>query len=1069
MSYSLVILEAGRLPYAGRRVSLLAVVLAATLGCRADPQPAVTAAEPPPGTVEMPRVETPPVETLVPGVESSGALTPGEFRVYALELPAGVVTEIEVDSLDIDLAVTLRNEGGAEIASLATQAFDVPEPLLAIADAATVLRLELRLGEEEDESGSYRLTPSVLRPATPTDALRLAAQRTHAKALALSTLGKEETNEQALAGFERALEDWRSAGDAAGTARSLYWSGLMLKDLTRYEEAEARFRSALELWRDAGSTVGQAETLLRLGALLRLWEKYEPALEAFDDALPAFREVGDRRGEAMTLYNQGIVHRRQASMQRALELYDRSRVIWQELGDRAMVARTINNIAVVRQLLGDAERAIEDLQRALAIYEEVGDTISQQIALNNIGWVQHRGLGDPGAAVDYFRRALRLAEESEDLTDQAGYLFNLARAEVDLGDPDAALADAERAGELARQVRNQDYEIGSTIVAGQARQARGELSTAAALFEEALAASRPLGLRSRESEALYHLARARRAQGRLDEALEAIDRSLTVLESVRAEVDSRSLKSTFLAFRRPYYELEVQLLVERARRDGGEAAAGLALEASERTRARGLLETLAAARADLTRGVDLALLDEELELRRQINEQDLLRWSNEGEERASADERLARLVDRLEVVGQRISRSSPQYAALARPRPLELDRVRSEVLDGESLLLEYSLGEDVGYLFAVTDSSIEIFDLPPLAAVEAAARDVYERLTDRQGWLGAGWRAHEAGYRRAAQGLSEMILGPVAGRLAGRRLLVAPEGALHFIPFAALPTPGAESWRPLVLDHEVVHLPSAATLAILRQRSTGRRVAAGALAVLADPVFGSDDPRLASSSAAESAASKAADTEPAPRSEWESGLEFRRLPHSRREAESIAALVEPGLRWVALDFEASRAAAMSQDLGRYRIVHFATHGFLNSRIPQLSGLTLSLVDESGSSVDGFLRLHEIYELELSADLVVLSACQTALGRAIRGEGLVGLVRGFLHSGAQSVIASLWQIEDDATARLMERVYSGLLRDGRPAAAALRQAQIELLTGEPRWRSPYFWAAFVTQGEWRSSG
>jgi len=166
----------------------------------------------------------------------------------------------------------------------------------------------------------------------------------------------------------------------------------------------------------------------------------------------------------------------------------------------------------------------------------------------------------------------------------------------------------------------------------------------------------------------------------------------------------------------------------------------------------------------------------------------------------------------------------------------------------------------------------------------------------------------------------------------------------------------------------------------------------------------------------------------------------------------------------ATGFQANRATATGPDLSRYRIIHFATHGLLNSEHPLLSGLVFSLVDENGKPQDGFLRMHEIYNLQLPAELVVLSACQTALGEEIKGEGLVGLARGFMHAGARRVVASLWQVDDMATAQLMGYFYRGMLKGNLRPAAALRAAQIEL-SRSPRWSSPYYWAGFVMQGEW----
>jgi CHAT domain-containing protein len=353
--------------------------------------------------------------------------------------------------------------------------------------------------------------------------------------------------------------------------------------------------------------------------------------------------------------------------------------------------------------------------------------------------------------------------------------------------------------------------------------------------------------------------------------------------------------------------------------------------------------------------------------------------------------------------------------------------------------------------------------------------------------------------------------------LKGKRLLIVASGALEYLPFAALPLPETEGQRdgeterhgdkttgrqgksplptphsplptPLITEHEIVNLPSASVLSVIRRETAGRVAAPKAVAVLADPVFETNDPRLlmaakrrsggqesafntrsaaeASSSAASSSASGGLDCSPFLRAVRSLGRgSLSRLLFSREEADAIADLVPARSLLKATGFQASRTKALSGELSDYRIVHFATHGLLNSEYPELSGLALSLVDENGKAQDGFLRMHEIYNLRLPADLVVLSACQTALGKEIKGEGLVGLTRGFMYAGAERVVASLWQVDDLATAELMKRFYQAMLKDGLRPAEALRAAQIEM-SKQKRWSAPYYWAGFVIQGEWR---
>jgi CHAT domain-containing protein len=332
-----------------------------------------------------------------------------------------------------------------------------------------------------------------------------------------------------------------------------------------------------------------------------------------------------------------------------------------------------------------------------------------------------------------------------------------------------------------------------------------------------------------------------------------------------------------------------------------------------------------------------------------------------------------------------------------------------------------------------------------------------------------------------------MLLEPAAAELGRKRLLIVADGSLQLVPFAALPAPWAAAGGrarlsnaslnssalpaadvpPLAAVHEIVNLPSVSTLAALRGAARRRQPAPKAVAILADPIFDRDDPRL--QAALESRADAVA-VVPRPKA-WDDavrsfGTGLPRLLFSRGEARGIVAAAPAGMAMVALDFEANSATATGSLLGQYRIVHFATHGVFNDRQPELSGVVLSLFDERGRArEDGFLRLHDIYNLNLPVDMVVLSACQTGLGKQVRGEGLIGLTRGFMYAGAARVVASLWKVDDEATAELMKVFYQRMLKDGMPPPAALREAQMSLRR-QKRWSAPYYWAGFVLQGEWK---
>jgi CHAT domain-containing protein len=253
-----------------------------------------------------------------------------------------------------------------------------------------------------------------------------------------------------------------------------------------------------------------------------------------------------------------------------------------------------------------------------------------------------------------------------------------------------------------------------------------------------------------------------------------------------------------------------------------------------------------------------------------------------------------------------------------------------------------------------------------------------------------------------------------------------------------------------------VYAPSASVLAVLRQETAGRKPAAKSLFVAADPVFRADDARMA----------QPANSLVASRSASRSDLQdFERLRFSRTEAAEIGRLAPPGTSRIALDFDASREALLGPEIGQYRVVHLATHSLFDNEHPELSGVVLSLVDRSGKPQNGFLRVYDIYNLRLGADLVVLSACQTALGGEIKGEGLIGLTRGFLYAGAPRIAATLWAIDDRATVEMMKRFYTEMLARGERPAAAMRAAQVAMWKSAG-WDAPYYWAAFTLQGEWR---
>ncbi|MDZ8091587.1 MAG: CHAT domain-containing protein [Nostoc sp. DedQUE05] len=411
------------------------------------------------------------------------------------------------------------------------------------------------------------------------------------------------------------------------------------------------------------------------------------------------------------------------------------------------------------------------------------------------------------------------------------------------------------------------------------------------------------------------------------------------------------------------------------------------------------------------------------------------------------------------VSNAKISNSSKtQYTNLAAV-PL-LSTIQQQVLDDDSILLEYALGEERSYLWVVSKTGFSSYELPKRAEIEAAARKFYDFMTIPSLRI----RTNKAA--KAGNDLSQMLLEQVASQLGNKRLLIVADGVLQYIPFGALPDFNSGFSQPLLVNHETLTLPSASTFAVLRNNKDIPSPTK-TLAVLADPVFGQEDERFRGKPTKLSLQTKQHSVigENQPSSSLVTEQLFPRLPSTRNEADQIASLVNPVNQIQKFGFSASRQAVLEPEMSQYRIIHFATHGILDAEKPERSGMLLSVINERGELQRSLLSTPDVFNLQLSAELVVLSGCRTGLGKQIKGEGLIGLTGGLMYAGAKRVVVSLWSVDDQATAALMSRFYQGILKEGLSPAKALREAQLAILK-QPRWQNPYYWAAFTLQGEWK---
>ena len=914
--------------------------------------------------------------------------------------------------------------------------------------------------------------------------------------------------EKAIESFEHTLAIAREVKDRRGEAIALSNLGLAYNRLGRNEKAVEYYEQALAMAREVKDRQNEARMLNTLGSIYRVLGRNEKAFESYEQALAIAREVNLRQLEGSVLSNLGIVYTVLSRYEKAIEYYEQALAILREVKDRQSEGNALLNLGIAYSSLGRKEKAIEYLEQALAIYRDLKARRGEGVALGNLGAASN-GLGRPEKAIEYYEQALAIAREVKNRGSEGNLLLGVGNSYHSLGRSEKAIEYYEQSLAIAREVKNRLSEQDALNDMGGAYSSLGRPDDAIRYHEQALLIARELKAQAREAIALNNLAIDERNRGNLARARRLIEESLAIAESLRTGVVSAQDRAGFLATVQSSYQLYTDLLMRQHQADPTKGSDALAVEVSERQRARSLLDLLAEARADVSQGVDVALVERERSLGRQLNDKaERLTQATRPEQAAALKQEISQLENDYERAQADIRKASPHYAALVQPQPLKLKEIQQQ-LDADTLLLEYALGEARSYLWAISKDSLTSYELPKEEQIKQSALQVYEMLTARstskRGESSLQRRERitqaEAKLPAAATALSQTLLAPVAAELGNKRLVIVADGALQYIPFAMLPEPvvsgqwpvvsekkignpqsairNPQSAVPLIVGHEVVSLPSASALAIQRTELAGRQLAPKMLAVIADPVFDRTDVRFTM------AVTETGDkTQPqtiavnnertlehlAEQSDEKSGTTTRRLliprlPFTRQEADQLLALTPKASSFRATDFQASRATVLDPALAQYRYVHFATHGFLDSERPGLSALVLSTVDEQGKPQDGFLRANDIYNLKLPAELVVLSACQTGLGKEIKGEGLVGLTRGFMYAGAARVVVSLWSVDDKATAELMTKFYEKMLKQGERPAAALRAAQVEMWK-QKQWQSPYYWAAFTLQGEWR---
>jgi CHAT domain-containing protein len=826
--------------------------------------------------------------------------------------------------------------------------------------------------------------------------------------------GTAEEREQALAAFKEAQRLSHDSGDVKGECDALLLESDLVYNLGNLSGASSTAGQAMQFAQQAGDRWLEAEGLANLARVKLEEQRFDESLNTGNRAIALYQTVRDRQGEHVVLENLAAVYGAFGEYGMATELLERVLAFARATGNQEGELYTLSSLAGANRELGNLQKALTYQKRALEIARAAGLTRVEGFFLADLGVIQE-GLGQLDLAMESYR---------------------------------ASLAFSQRVGSSWREAR-------ARYLIGVLYQRQGNHAAAREWVEASLPGLRAAKQTGQEASALADLARIDRSEGNLTAAEAHIEAALDLYEATRSRIPTEELRASFVAGQFKNYELavEVQMELHGAQPDAGFDR--VAFGTSERARAKSLLDLLGRGSQDLNADADPKLLERQEALEadlKKASEQQLLLLAREHtkDEVLRAEMEVGHLMQALTSARAETRASSPRLSSIAPSHTISVADVQRDLMDDDTALVEYFLGEARSFAWIVTRSSLRVIELAGRNRIESKARAAYKQLSTNSPARGV-----------AVLSLSRLVLSPVEQSLP-KRILIVPDGILDYIPFAALALSTGEL---LITRHTVVCLPSASTLEAIRRTSESRERASQLAAILADPVYSEDDPRVRRPPrlAGKTAPSRLEIVE---RSASEVGLlHFDRLYASRGEANIIRTLAanEPVLR--ALDFDASRETAIGTNVADARIVHFAAHGLLNPNHPELSGLVLSLVDEQGRGRNGFLSMRDVFDLRLRADLVVLSACETALGANMRGEGMVGLTRAFMYAGSPRVVASLWKVPDLATAELMKRFYQGLLGRKLAAAAALREAQLAI-RNDPRWKAPYYWAGFTLQGEWK---
>lgn len=1031
---------------------LLACWLPCWLGCAAPAAVPRDESAPPRSPVASPR--SPPPDSDGPALaiaevvagrlpEFSGAVR------HPLWLTRGEAVRLEVDQQDFDLEVEILDPQGVRLLTFdGPYGKGAPERLCFVAPNTGLFAL--RVAPFRAGRGRYRIRLLSRGPATAADRkCAAAAQRFMAAQSALTADGPSEL---LAVEYQQIHQLWAGAGESFLAAVAQRQAGIVWRALGRGTEAELRFQETLKRARQAGSGYLEIHALFDLGQMAIDRGSWSIARDVLQAAVERAKQAGDGPTQALALSRLARVEARLGDLHQAIGRFRQALAIRGNLSHDLDSARIQIDLADAYTQLDRYREAYDLMLEAVPIVRAAGDGQREAAALVSLGWLLHL-MGRSAEGALPLRRAGELYGQAGNRLEQAAATDRLGSALRAAGDREGAAAAYHSSLALAEQLGNGWYRGNFEINLGCLEQETGHPREALGRLARARAAIGGIADPKTLAYLSYCQAAAEFRLDQLDLAVEHLRAARRIVADLRGRARELGQRYGPVWLWQDFEELYFEVSMAKARRTGEPGYEAAAFAQIDFARAQSFFELVIESRIGVRAAASPELLRREKKLRLQLNALAARRLEINGAGAPQAPLReLERELDSvaadLEWTEAEIRRADPLFARLVDPVAGGAAAVQ-ELLEPGTLMLRYVLAAEQGFLFTLGPRHWRVFHLGGRRQLDPQIETVYRGLRE--------CRRPDRQVDLAAEALARELLPAGAIPAGTRRLVIVADSLLHYLPFAALPAgDGKGEKRLLVDDYEIHYLPAAGMLKVFAQPFPTSPPRSSA-AVFADAVFADDDPRLTGQPEELCAAGeRSLSVERLPRDP------LPRLPCTRDEALRLLRSIGAGSRLAALGFEARKQTLLASDLSRYGILHLATHAFIDEQYPDLSGLVLSQRDRAGRPVDGRLFVHEIYGLKLRADLVTLSGCQTALGRQVRGDGLLGMTRGFFYAGAARVLVSLWAVDDEATSELMGAFYQALLERGEAPAQALRSAQRHLRDTN-RWRSPYYWAPWVLVG------